>query len=110
MIYKDSVSLPTVLSLACRPRNQKEIRENSPVTVTTNGTRGKELHVKTNLAEATTKTYSFDRVFGPDADQELVFQDVVSPMLKEVRFVAHSSSQATCVTLKDCLPQGAHGL
>ena len=30
------------------------------------------------------KTYTFDGVFGPDADQSLVYQDVVVPMLNDV--------------------------
>ncbi|KAJ3411162.1 kinesin motor protein cin8 [Chytridiales sp. JEL 0842] len=66
-----------------RPRNQKEVRENSPVVITTNGAKGKELHVKPNVADPTSKTYSFDKVFGPESDQETVFKDVVSPMLDE---------------------------
>ncbi|KAG0147527.1 hypothetical protein CROQUDRAFT_76582 [Cronartium quercuum f. sp. fusiforme G11] len=33
---------------------------------------------------ANTKTYPFDHVFGPEADQSLIFQDVVSPILTEV--------------------------
>ncbi|KAH9810600.1 P-loop containing nucleoside triphosphate hydrolase protein [Melampsora americana] len=33
---------------------------------------------------ANTKTYPFDHVFGPDADQSLIFNDVVSPILTEV--------------------------
>jgi kinesin family protein 11 len=31
-----------------------------------------------------TRTYSFDSVFGPEADQSTVYQQVVSPMLQEV--------------------------
>ncbi|KAE8211587.1 hypothetical protein CF327_g4673 [Tilletia walkeri] len=30
------------------------------------------------------KTYNFDHVFGPEADQGMVYQDVVAPILKEV--------------------------
>jgi len=30
------------------------------------------------------KTYSFDSVFGPEADQGMVYQNVVGPVLKEV--------------------------
>ncbi|KAI9326722.1 kinesin motor domain-containing protein, partial [Obelidium mucronatum] len=29
-------------------------------------------------------TYSFDKVFGPDADQEMVYDEVVAPILEEV--------------------------
>ena len=31
-----------------------------------------------------TRTYPFDTVFGPEADQSLIYQDVVAPMLDEV--------------------------
>jgi kinesin family protein 11 len=31
-----------------------------------------------------TRTYSFDTVFGPEADQAAVYQEVVAPMLDEV--------------------------
>ncbi|KAI9014182.1 kinesin-domain-containing protein [Hyaloraphidium curvatum] len=67
-----------------RPRSQKEIRENSSVCVTTNGTKGKEIHVKTTPSDLSSKTYTFDKAFGPDADQELVYHEVVAPMLEEV--------------------------
>ncbi|KAJ3060752.1 kinesin motor protein cin8, partial [Podochytrium sp. JEL0797] len=67
-----------------RPRNQKEIRENSPIALTTNGVRGKELHVKANPSDLQSKTYSFDKVFGPDADQAMVYDEVVAPILDEV--------------------------
>jgi hypothetical protein len=30
------------------------------------------------------RTYPFDLVFGPEADQALIYHDVVSPMLEEV--------------------------
>ncbi|QRW18820.1 kinesin motor domain protein [Rhizoctonia solani] len=33
---------------------------------------------------APTRTYPFDRVFGPEADQALVYHDVVAPVLEEV--------------------------
>ncbi|KNC98496.1 uncharacterized protein SPPG_06193 [Spizellomyces punctatus DAOM BR117] len=84
MSSRDPQEANIAVVVRVRPRNQKEIRENSPITVTTNGIRGRELHVKANQAEAATKTYSFDKVFGPDAGQDLLFDDVVAPMLKEV--------------------------
>lgn len=31
-----------------------------------------------------TRTYPFDLVFGPEADQAMIYHDVVSPMLDEV--------------------------
>lgn len=34
--------------------------------------------------QAPTKTYPFDRVFGPEADQAMIYNDVVQPILEEV--------------------------
>ncbi|KAJ3089082.1 kinesin motor protein cin8 [Quaeritorhiza haematococci] len=65
-----------------RPRNNKEIKENSPVCITANALKGREVHLRAGSADPT-KTYTFDKVFGPDAEQELVFNDVVAPMLEE---------------------------
>lgn len=67
-----------------RPRNSIEVNENSQVIVRSASLKSKEIYVKTGLGDAATKTYTFDKVFGPDADQEMVFNDVVSPMLEEV--------------------------
>ncbi|KAJ3009776.1 kinesin motor protein cin8 [Thoreauomyces humboldtii] len=83
-IHRDAQETNISVVVRVRPRNQKEIRENSSISITTNGTRGKELHVKSTLTDASTKTYSFDKVFGPEADQDLIFGDVLAPMLKEV--------------------------
>ncbi|KAJ3329127.1 kinesin motor protein cin8 [Blyttiomyces sp. JEL0837] len=66
-----------------RPRNGKEIKENSPVVVTTNGAKSKELFVRPNPQDSSSKTYHFDKVFGPEADQETIFGEVVAPILEE---------------------------
>jgi hypothetical protein len=74
-----------------RPRNQKEIRENSPIIVSSNTSRPKELYLKTSASDATTKTYHFDKVFGPDSDQQQIYNDIVAPMLDEViHFLFHA--------------------
>ncbi|KAI8619445.1 P-loop containing nucleoside triphosphate hydrolase protein [Chytriomyces sp. MP71] len=67
-----------------RPRNAKEVRENSAVVVTTSGVKSNQLFVKANPSDAQSKTYSFDKVFGPDADQETIYDEVVGPILEEV--------------------------
>ena len=36
------------------------------------------------LTLAPIKTYPFDLVFGPEADQALIYHEVVAPMLEEV--------------------------
>ena len=67
-----------------RPRNAKEIRDNSPSIVSTAGAKGRELVLKPSVHEPLTKTYTFDKVFGPECDQETVYKEVVSGMLDEV--------------------------
>jgi kinesin family protein 11 len=42
------------------------------------------------------KTYQFDKVFSPAADQSMVFDEVVSPILDEV-----SSDESTVVNTSD---------
>ncbi len=55
------------------------MKENSPVVISS---RQKEVSVK--IMENTSKTYTFDKVFGPESGQNTVFQEVVVPMLEEV--------------------------
>jgi kinesin family member 11 len=78
--------------IRCRRRSEREIQENSPIIVTTAGRKNQEITIETslpvnNLGVVTlppTRTYPFDLVFGPEADQGDIYQDVVSPMLEEV--------------------------
>ncbi|CAE6473630.1 unnamed protein product [Rhizoctonia solani] len=78
--------------IRCRGRNAREQAENSPIIVETDGPRSEEITIETALPQSTfgvytpapTRTYPFDRVFGPEADQALVFHDVVAPALEEV--------------------------
>lgn len=68
----------------CRGRNDREVRENSGVVVSTNGVKGNKVDLSMGPSALSNKTYSFDKVFSPAADQDMVFQDVVSPILDEV--------------------------
>ncbi|KAF8742042.1 Kinesin protein, partial [Rhizoctonia solani] len=78
--------------IRCRGRNAREQAENSPIIVETDGPRSEEITIETALPQSTfgvytpapTRTYPFDRVFGPEADQALVYHDVVAPVLEEV--------------------------
>lgn len=70
----------------CRGRSEREIRESSVVVVSTpGGLRGREIALSMGPLALNNKTYSFDRVFGPEADQTMIYDDVVAPMLEEVR-------------------------
>ncbi|ORY72338.1 kinesin-domain-containing protein [Neocallimastix californiae] len=81
---KESKETNIQVVVRLRPRNTKEITENSSVCISTNGVKGKEIHVRPNSYEVTSKTYTFDRVFGPEASQFLVYNEIVSPILREV--------------------------
>ncbi|KAL1920301.1 uncharacterized protein VTP21DRAFT_1447 [Calcarisporiella thermophila] len=73
----------------CRGRNEREIRENSPIIISTQAVRGREVVVRSNPADmSSSKTYTFDSVFGPDADQSVIFDHVVAPMLQEVPYAS----------------------
>ncbi|KAI7195119.1 kinesin-domain-containing protein [Hortaea werneckii] len=67
-----------------RGRNDREVRENSGVVVSTDGVRGKKVELSMGPSALSNKTYQFDKVFSPAADQGMVFDDVVSPILDEV--------------------------
>lgn len=79
----------------CRGRNDREVRENSGVVVSTNGVRGNKVELSMGANALSNKTYSFDKVFSPAADQDMLFQDVVSPILDEVR-LARLSFYGSC--------------
>lgn len=78
--------------IRCRRRSDREIQENSPIIVSSNGARSKEISVETGAPQSSLgivtlpplRTYPFDLVFGPEADQAMVYHNVVSPMLEEV--------------------------
>lgn len=82
----DSKGTNIQVVVRCRGRSEREVKENSPVVVTaTGGLRGKEITVSNGLVPPmSNKTYTFDRVFGPEADQEMIYEDVVAPFLEEV--------------------------
>ena len=69
----------------CRGRNDREVRENSGVVVTTNGVKGKSVELSMGASALSNKTYHFDKVFSPAADQAMIYDDVVTPILDEVR-------------------------
>lgn len=78
--------------IRCRRRSEREQQDNSPIIVTTNGARSEDITIETSapstslgvVALPTTRTYPFDMVFGPEASQASIYQDVVHPMLEEV--------------------------
>ena len=72
----------------CRGRNDREVKENSGVVVSTDGVRGKNVELSMGASALSNKTYHFDKVFSPAADQSMIYEDVVIPILDEVTFAA----------------------
>jgi kinesin family protein 11 len=68
----------------CRGRNEREIKENSGVVLSTDGVKGKTVELSMGPSALSNKTYHFDKVFSPAADQSMIYDDVVTPILDEV--------------------------
>ncbi|KAF2476623.1 kinesin-domain-containing protein [Lindgomyces ingoldianus] len=68
----------------CRGRNDREVRENSGVVVSTDGIKGRIVDLSMGPNALSNKTYQFDKVFSPAADQNIIFDEVVAPILDEV--------------------------
>lgn len=91
----DDTATNITVVVRCRGRNTREIAESSGVVLSTpGGLRGKDivLALGSNMTAQVVqshKTYSFDRVFPPETDQAMVYDDVVGPILKEVRTSAN---------------------
>jgi kinesin family protein 11 len=78
----------------CRGRNEREVRENSGVVLSTDGVRGQSLTLAMGPSALSNKTYHFDKVFSSAADQVMIYDDVVTPILDEV-----SSQHSSCALL-----------
>lgn len=68
----------------CRGRSDREVRENSGVVVSTGGVKAKTVELSMGPNAISNKTYHFDKVFSPAADQAIIFDDVVAPILNEM--------------------------
>lgn len=68
----------------CRGRNAREVKENSTVMVKTDAVKGKAIELLMGTNALSNKSYNFDRVFSQAADQSMIFDDTVKPILEEV--------------------------
>ncbi|KAG5990635.1 hypothetical protein E4U54_004055, partial [Claviceps lovelessii] len=68
----------------CRGRSQREIKENSAVVVQADGVKGKAVGLMLGPNALSNKSYIFDRVYSQAADQNMVFDDTVKPILDEM--------------------------
>lgn len=86
----DATNIQVVIR--CRGRSEREKTENSPIIVEAGGSHRREVLIETGVPPSSmggvkmpqTRTYPFDHVFGPEADQTTIYHDVVAPMLGEV--------------------------
>jgi hypothetical protein len=75
----------------CRGRNEREVSENSAVVVSTEGVKGNVVELSMGPNALTNKTYNFDRVFSQAADQSVLYDAVVAPILDEVSIAPSTS-------------------
>lgn len=68
----------------CRGRSEREVKENSGVVVSTGGSTGSTVELSMGPNALGNKAYQFDKVFSPAADQAIVYDDVVMPIVNEV--------------------------
>ena len=80
----------------CRGRNDREIKENSGVVLSTEGVSGKNVDLSMGPNALSNKVYSFDKVFSPAADQITVYDEVVQPIVNEVSQVTMRSAGSLC--------------
>ncbi|KAF8654248.1 hypothetical protein AX16_003769 [Volvariella volvacea WC 439] len=89
--YEDFESNIRVI-IRCRGRSEREVQENSPSIVNLKGAKSKDVCIETAapssilgvVTSAPIRTYPFDLVFGPEADQAMIYHEVVHPMVEEV--------------------------
>ena len=79
----------------CRGRSDREVKENSGVVVSTDNIKGKAVELSMGPNALSNKTYNFDRVFSPAADQAMVFEEVVAPILDEVSAISQGDRRVT---------------
>ncbi|KAF7557213.1 hypothetical protein G7046_g6095 [Stylonectria norvegica] len=68
----------------CRGRNGREVKENSNVVVGTDAVKGQLVELSMGPNALSNRTYNFDRVYSQAADQNMIFDDTVKPILEEM--------------------------
>ncbi|MQL77658.1 hypothetical protein Taro_010094 [Colocasia esculenta] len=70
--------------LRCRPFNEDELRSNAPQVVTCNELQ-REVAISQNIAgKQIDRVFTFDKVFGPSAKQQDLYDQAVVPIVNEV--------------------------
>lgn len=94
----------------CRGRNAREIKENSNVVVMTDAVKGQHVALSMGPSAVSNRTYNFDRVYSQAADQNMVFDDTVKPILDEVSLVARQSWTTQSLMIVDARRLQLHDL
>ncbi|KAJ4970085.1 hypothetical protein NE237_003184 [Protea cynaroides] len=70
--------------LRCRPFSEEELRNNAPQVITCNDYQ-REVSVTQNIAgKQIDRVFTFDKVFGPSAQQKDLYEQAVVPIVNEV--------------------------
>ncbi|GAV53045.1 hypothetical protein ZYGR_0AI03270 [Zygosaccharomyces rouxii] len=83
---EDAEELNITVAVRCRGRNEREIRAKSSVVVSVPDVMGAhEVAINTTddvgiTAQMNSKTYAVDKVFGPSANQQLIFKEIAEPL------------------------------
>lgn len=84
-----SQDLNITVAVRCRGRNKREIDQKSSIIVTVPDISGSnEVIINTTgdtgiTAQLNSKTYTVDKVFGPSANQSLLFNEVAEPLFQD---------------------------
>mmetsp|Transcript_27007 Transcript_27007/g.59061 ORF Transcript_27007/g.59061 Transcript_27007/m.59061 type:complete len:1042 (+) Transcript_27007:153-3278(+) len=70
--------------LRCRPLSEKEVLERTPQVITCNDVLREVTLYQNAAGKSHTRTFRFDKVFGPDSTQEKLFKQAVVPIVQEV--------------------------
>lgn len=85
----DDEELNITVAVRCRGRNEKEVKARSSVVVAVPDVTGtNEVSINTTgdtgiTAQINSKTYTVDKVFGPSADQLLIFKVIAEPLFQD---------------------------
>ncbi|CAR27056.1 hypothetical protein ZYGR_0I03290 [Zygosaccharomyces rouxii] len=83
---EDAEELNITVAVRSRGRNEREIRAKSSVVVSVPDVMGShEVAINTTddvgiTAQMNSKTYAVDKVFGPSANQQLIFKEIAEPL------------------------------
>jgi len=69
------------MQIKFRPKNASEKKSGSSSVIECNVKKG-EVHVA--MEKTTSKTFTFDKVFGPDSKQIHVYKAIAAPLIDEV--------------------------